>query len=120
VKSATRILVDAVRSGVLSNLDVFFENPIHGTGKYLPETNNEMNWVKAQLELGNQMAEKILNENLGTYRKLIKILLSKKTLNSDELGEALIDQGVNLQQILDSYPPLPDYKSKLENFLSFN
>ena len=120
VKSATRILVDAVRSGVLSNLDVFFENPIHGTGKYLPETNNEMDWVKAQLEKGNQVAEKILNENLGTYRELIKILLSKKTLNSDELGEALIEQGVNLQQILDSYPPLPDYKTKLENFLSFN
>jgi cell division protease FtsH len=120
VQLATRILLEAVRSGVLPNLDVFFENPIHGNGRYLPETSNEMDWVKAHLEKGSQMAGKILKENPGAYRTLIKILLNKKTLNSTELSSALIEQGVNLEQILSSFPPLPDYKSRLEIFLSLD
>ena len=50
--------------------------------------------------------------------KLIQILLKKRTLTQEGLGEALIEDGVAIHQLLNSYPPLPDYKARLEDFLN--
>ncbi len=118
MQTATRILLDAVRSGVLPEMDLYFENPIHGNGRFLPETNNEIDLVKAQLEKASQQAEKTLKENLEIFQTLITLLLAKKSLNAAELTEELIQAGVNLTQLLQAYPKPMDYSAKLKSFIA--
>lgn len=117
IRSSTRILVDAVRSGVLSGVDMFFENPTHGFGNYLPETAVELTWVKEELEKASKEAERILKENQITYQIIIKVLLDKMTVSSTELSEELTKAGANLQQLFQAYPLPVDFISKLESFL---
>jgi ATP-dependent Zn protease len=117
IQTATRIFLDAVRSGVLPGLDVYFESPVHGSGRHLPETTNEIDFVKAELEKASQQAENILKENLGIYQSFIKILLDKKTVTEAELTAELIQAGVNLHQLFETYPKPIDYRAKLKSFL---
>lgn len=117
LKSATRALVNVVRSGVLPDFDRALENAIHGTGNFLPESSEEINWVKEQLEKGSKIASQILEENREVFRKMIQILLDRKTLDQSRLAEALTAEGVDIDRMLNSYPPLPDYKMRLDEFL---
>ena len=117
IQSATRILVDAARTGSLPGVDMFFENPIHGNGRVLPESATQIEWVKEELEKASQHAERILIENQETYRILIKILLNRLTVNSTELNEELEKAGANLNQLIQSYPATKNFIKALENYL---
>ena len=94
------------------------ENPIHGYGDLIPESEKEMAWVKKELDKGSRMAAQILEAHQDIFKKLIQILLKKRTLTQEGLGEVLIEEGVAIHQLLNSYPPLPDYKARLEDFLN--
>lgn len=118
LKSATRSLLNMVRSGVLPDMDQVFESAIHGTGNLLPESTEEITWVKAQLEKASQMAAQILEEHQDVFRKMIQILLTKRSLDQLGMEEALKEEGVNVQHLLSIYPPLTDYSLKLETFLN--
>lgn len=117
LSSATRLLTGVVRSGVLPEMDKVFEHSIHGSGNYLSETSEEISWVKDQLEKSSELASKILVEHEDAFKKLVGILLKRISLKSGELAEAWIDEGVNVHELLNYYPSLPDYKAKLDNYL---
>lgn len=118
LKSATRSLLRVVRSGVLPDMDKAFENTIHGSGNFLPESSEEITWVAEQLEKGSQIATQILEEHREVFRKMIQILLKKRSLNQVGMEESLIEEGINIQNLLSCYPSLPDYEAKLEDFLT--
>lgn len=118
VYSATKTLIKVIRAGVLPDINWALENPIHGSGNLIPESEKEMTWVKKELEKGSRLASQILEAHQDIFKKLIQILLKKRTLTQEGLGEALIDEGVAIHQLLNSYPPLPDYKARLEDFLN--
>ena len=117
LSSATRMLMNVVRSGVLPEVDKVFEHTVHGSGKYLPESSEELKWVEEQLEKSSELASQILKEHEGAYKKLVEILLKRISLKSGELAEAWINEGVNVHELLNYFPSLPDYTSKLENYL---
>ncbi|MGM0944495.1 MAG: hypothetical protein ACQEW9_04870 [Bacteroidota bacterium] len=118
MKSATRILLNVARSAVLTGKSTVYENKYHGSGRYLPETEDEMEWVNVQLEKCNTLASQILNENTDILRIMIRILLQKNSVKAGELSDSLYREGVNLQKLFTSYPPLFDYQEKLEDFIS--
>lgn len=120
LKSATRSLLHVVRSGVLPEMDQVFENTIHGSGNLLPESYEEITWVKEQLEKASRIAAQILEDHQEVFRIMIQILLTKRSLNQLEMEEALMEKGINLRTLLSYYPPLPDYSLKLETFLNQN
>lgn len=118
VYSATKSLIKVIRGGVLPDFNWALENPIHGYGDLIPESEKEMAWVKKELDKGSRMAAQILEAHQDIFKKLIQILLKKRTLTQEGLGEVLIEEGVAIHQLLNSYPPLPDYKARLEDFLN--
>lgn len=120
IAMATRILLDAIRSGGISGKDAFFENPIHSRGWHLPETTTETDWVQDKLEYAANLAKKVLEENLESYCCFVKVILEKKTLKEEELAEALIQEGVPVHHLLTYYPPLKNYAATLDQFVQVN
>jgi len=120
IQSATRILVDAARTGSLPGIDMFFENPIHGNGRVLAESSVQIEWVKEELVKASQHAERILKENEDIYQMIIKLLLDRLAINSDELFEGLVNAGANLNQLVQSYPAPQNFIEALENYLGLS
>ena len=116
-KIATRVLLNAARSGTLPGNDTAYESQMHGSGNILIETDTEVEWVKLSLEKAGKLAEELLDSNQEIFKTFIQILLEKKFLSSESLAEGLRSKGVNLEQVLSYYPPILDFRMKLDEFL---
>lgn len=117
VKTATKRLVNAYRSGTFSRLDVAFESKIHGDGYYLVESSESNKWVMDNLERAGQMAEGLLLENKKVFKTIIEILLDKKYVSAPALSDALYAKGIDVAELLHSFPPVIDFELKLKKFL---
>jgi intergrase/recombinase len=105
---------------VLPDLDLVTESKHQGSGRFLRETSNDREWVKGQVKEISKLTEQLLEKHQKTLRIFIKVLMQNKVLKAEALEKALLTEGVQLKELLSSYPAITDYSGQLEEFIESN
>jgi GTPase SAR1 family protein len=114
---ATRRLLDLARSGTLFFQDLALESKYKGDGDLLFDTALEKEWVRVQMEKAGTLALELLETQNLAFRALIQILGQYLTLDTPTLEAALTAAGINIETVVQSYPPALDYQKSLEEFM---
>jgi cell division protease FtsH len=117
MKAVTKMLLEVRRLGVLPDLDLVTESKHQGSGRFLSESGNDREWVKGQVKEISKLTEQLLEKHQKTLRIFIKVLMQNKVLKAKALEKALLAEGVQLKELLSSYPAITDYSGQLEEFM---
>jgi cell division protease FtsH len=118
MKAVTKMLLEVRRLGVLPDLDLVTESKHQGSGRFLRESGNDREWVKGQVKEISKLTEQLLEKHQKTLRIFIKVLMQNKVLKAQALEKALLAEGVQLKELLSSYPAITDYSGQLEEFMN--
>ena len=117
VSFATRMLLQAYRSGCISQKTATYESSARGSGQLLPEDQKSRLWVEEQLEKSYALAGELMAHHLEALQALVDLLLEKRTIDTQELMIGLAERGIDYNQLLEAYPKTFHYKKRLKEFL---
>lgn len=117
LKTASRRLLQAYRSGAFNRQDIAFEPKTHGSGKLLVESSESRLWVSENLEKASALADRLLKENKKAFKAIIDTLLDKKYVSAQSLSDELYLKGIDVAYLLHSFPEVMDFHLKLQSFM---